>query len=138
MFDRLKIFCKAQFSAFIGGVCDYLIMIFLTEAMGVHYTISIAIACILGAIINFSINKTWTFYLPKSRYHFSLSQQLWRFILVVASSILLKMLGTWLFTTFAHIDYKISRIITDILVSLFFNYVLQRFWVFKNSAEIKK
>ena len=131
MFNRVKIFIKAQFSAFTGGVCDYLIMIFLTEVLGVHYVISIAIACILGAVVNFSINKTWTFYLSKNAYHFSLSQQLWRFILVVASSILLKMSGTWFFTTFSHIDYKISRIITDIFVSLFFNYVLQRYWVFK-------
>ena len=131
MFDKLKIFVKAQFSAFTGGVCDYLIMIFFTEILGVHYTISIAIACILGAVINFSINKTWTFYSKNIAYRFSLSQQLWRFILVVTSSILLKILGTWLFTTFAYIDYKISRIITDILVSLFFNYVLQRYWVFK-------
>jgi len=131
MFNNLKIFIKAQFSAFTGGMCDYLIMIFLTEVMGVYYTTSIAIACILGAGINFSINKIWAFYPPKIAYRFSLSQQLWRFVLVVASSILLKMSGTWLFTTFAHIDYKISRIITDIFVSLFFNYVLQRYWVFK-------
>ncbi len=136
MFDKLKIFVKAQFSAFIGGVCDYLIMIFLTEKVGIYYPVSIAIACILGAVINFSINKNWSFSTQKTAYRFSLTQQLWRFVLVLISSIILKMLGTWLFTTFAHIDYKISRIIIDILVSLLFNYVLQRYWVFKK-LELK-
>jgi putative flippase GtrA len=131
MLRRLKIFAKAQFSAFMGGMCDYLIMIFLTERMGVYYPLSIAVSCILGAVVNFSLNKKWSFYAKEAGYGFSLLQQLWRFLLVVGSSIMLKILGTYCITTFVHIDYKISRIITDIVVSLCFNYVLQHYWVFK-------
>jgi putative flippase GtrA len=130
MFKQLIIFFKAQLSAFIGGLCDYGIMICLTEFAGVHYTTSIAIACILGAVVNFSLNKTWSFYSQNKAYKFSGTQQLARFIFVLASSILLKISGTYLLTSFAGIDYKISRIITDIIVSLCYNYVLQRFWVF--------
>ncbi|MDR1601422.1 MAG: hypothetical protein LBS42_03235 [Tannerella sp.] len=52
--------------------------------------------------------------------------------MVVTSSIVLKITGAYCITTFVHIDYKISRIITDIIVSLCFNYVLQCYWVFKN------
>ncbi|MDR3245720.1 MAG: GtrA family protein [Prevotellaceae bacterium] len=138
MFERLKIFVKAQFSAFTGGVCDYFIMIFLTEVIGIHYTVSIAIGCSLGAVVNFSLNKRWAFYSKNMPYKFTFSQQLWRFIFVAASSIGLKMLGTYLFTTHTHIDYKITRIITDLLVSICFNYVLQRFWVFKDKRTSKK
>jgi putative flippase GtrA len=132
MLKRLKVFVKAQFSAFTGGICDYFIMIFLTELIGVYYPVSIAISCVLGAVVNFSINRTWSFYSKKNDYSFSLPQQLRRFSLVVASSIVLKITGTYCITTFAHIDYKISRIITGIVVSLCFNYVLQHYWVFKN------
>ncbi|MDR3181156.1 MAG: GtrA family protein [Prevotellaceae bacterium] len=132
MLNRLKVFIKAQFSAFTGGMCDYLTMIILTELLGVYYTLSIAVSCVLGAVVNFSINKKWSFYSGKIGYRFSLPQQLWRFFLVVISSIVLKVAGTYCITTFAHIDYKISRIIADIIVSLCFNYVLQRYWVFKN------
>ncbi|MDR2448971.1 MAG: GtrA family protein [Prevotellaceae bacterium] len=134
MLRQLKVFVKAQFSAFTGGMCDYFIMIFLTELIGVHYPLSIAISCVLGAVVNFSLNKKWSFYSKEIGYRFSLPQQLWRFFLVVISSIILKVAGTYCITTFAHIDYKISRIITDIVVSLCFNYVLQRYWVFKNGA----
>jgi putative flippase GtrA len=134
MLNRLKVFIKAQFSAFTGGMCDYLIMVFLTELGGVYYTISIAISCVLGAVVNFSLNQKWSFYSKKAGYRFSLPQQLWRFFLVVISSIVLKIWGTYCITTFIHIDYKISRIITDIVVSLCFNYVLQRYWVFRNEA----
>ncbi|MDR2041736.1 MAG: GtrA family protein [Tannerella sp.] len=113
-------------------MCDYCIMILLTEYVKIYYIISIAIACILGAIMNFSVNKIWTFYSKNSSYKFSLFQQLWRFLFVVINSIGLKMLGTYLLTDYVHIDYKISRIITDIVVSVFYNYMLQRYWVFRN------
>jgi putative flippase GtrA len=60
---------------------------------------------------------------------------LWRFLFVVVSSIGLKMFGTFLLTNYAHIDYRISRIITDMIVSIFYNYMLQRYWVFRDSAK---
>jgi putative flippase GtrA len=138
IFRQLEIFVKAQFSAFVCGMCDYCIMVLLTEFVGLHYTVSIAIACFLGAIMNFSVNKTWTFYSKNTSYKFSFPQQLRRFIFVVFSSIGLKMLGTYLLTTFVHIDYKISRIITDMLVSVLYNYILQRYWVFKDFTSSNK
>ncbi|MDR1897501.1 MAG: GtrA family protein [Prevotellaceae bacterium] len=138
MLKQLLVFVKAQLSAFVGGMCDYGIMILLTECAQIHYTASIAVSCILGAVVNFSLNKTWSFYSRNTAYKFSGTQQLIRFSFVVTSSILLKIAGTYMFTTYVGIDYKISRLITDILVSLCYNYVLQRFWVFiktKNSER---
>jgi putative flippase GtrA len=116
-------------------MCDYVIMILLTEVFGIHYTLSIAIACTLGAVMNFFVNKKWAFYSKNSFYKFSLPQQLWRFLFVVVSSIALKMLGTYMLTRYVHIDYKISRLITDALVSTLYNYMLQRYWVFKDKIK---
>lgn len=131
IFEKLFVFAKAQVSAFIGGVSDYAIMVFITEVFHVHYTISIAIGGIIGAIINFGLNKTWTFRTKNIPYKNSIYKQMIKFVLVVVNSILLKSSGTYLITTFLHIDYKISRIMVDLVVSLLFNYTLQRYWVFK-------
>ena len=138
MWKQLIIFFKAQLSAFTGGLCAYGIMIFLTEIAGIHYLLSIAVACILGAVVNFSLNRTWSFYSRSRSYKFSSAQQLMRFALVLISSILLKISGTYLFTSLVGIDYKISRIITDMIVSLGYNYVLQRFWVFKKTVNSRQ
>jgi len=130
---KIIVFVKAQVSAFIGGMTDYAIMIFFTEVFHLHYTISIVIGGIIGAVVNFILNKTWTFYSNDKHYKNSMRKQLLKFIFVVLNSILLKSSGTYAITTFLSIDYKISRLITDLFVSLGFNYILQRYWVFKKA-----
>ena len=120
-------FLRAQISAFNGGVCDYLIMIFLTEVLGIYYTASIVISGILGAVVNYSINRYWAFNATRV----SKRTQLSKFALVVMGSIAIKDAGTFLLTEFLHLDYKISKLVVDGFTSLGFNFVLQKYWVFK-------
>ena len=126
------IFAKAQLSAFIGGVVDYLVMIICTELLHIHYTVSILISGTIGAVVNFSINRYWT-YSANGVGTSPVGFQLFKFFLVVAGSILLKAAGTYLLTDKLKVDYRISRLIVDIVVSLGYNYVLQYYWVFKKN-----
>lgn len=130
---RFIVFIKALVSAFIGGITDYSSMIIFTEVFHVHYTISIVIGGVIGALVNFRINNKWTFHSQDYPYKNSIPKQLIKFVLVVINSIFLKSLGTYTITTFLLIDYKFSRIITDLFVSIGFNYTLQRYWVFKKA-----
>lgn len=120
-------FAKAQLSAFLGGVIDYLVMIFITEVLGIFYSISIVISGLLGAIANFSLNRYWAFKSTEA----STKAQLHKFIFVVLGSVALKSSGTFLFTETLQIDYKITRLMVDAIVSIGFNFTLQKFWVFK-------
>ena len=137
MLNQLLVFGKAQFSAFVGGLTDYMIMVFLTEVFHLHYTISIIIGGVIGAVVNFSMNKKWTFHNKSIPYKNPLKKQLLKFSIVVINSILLKSSGTYLVTIFFGFDYKISRIFIDLFVSILFNYNLQRFWVFKQQIKVK-
>lgn len=121
------VFLKAQTSAFIGGMADYAIMIACTELLHIHYSISILISGILGAIVNFSINRSWTYKTGNA----PVGAQILKFAAVVLGSVLLKSGGTYGLTHWLKVDYKITRILTDIVVSLGFNYTLQTYWVFK-------
>ena len=121
------IFAKAQASALIGGLTDYFIMIAFTELLHIHYTVSIILSGTIGAVINFSLNRYWTYGSTNS----SIKKQLVKFTLVVAGSIFLKASGTFLFTSLLSIDYKISRIFTDIIVSIGYNFMLRKYWVFR-------
>lgn len=132
MFNKKNIFIfgKAQVSAFVGGMFDYSVMIFCVEYFHIHLKESIIIAGLLGAIINFSINKYWTYQSKKP----SVTSQLIKFFLVVAGSIALKANGTVFLTQYFHVDYKITRIVVDLFVSIGFNFMLQKYWVFKTST----
>ena len=125
------IFAKAQVSAFIGGVSDYLVMIALTELLGIHYTISILLSGIAGAIVNFSINRHWAF-TSEGSVQSPLGTQLSKFTFVVTGSILLKSLGTHLITRGTNLDYRISRLVVELIVSYGFNYSLLKYWVFRS------
>jgi putative flippase GtrA len=129
--ERLKTFTKAQFSAMTGGAVDYMVMVFFTEFFHIHYTISIAIGGIVGAVVNFTLNKSWTFKSKELPYKSTGMHQLLKFALVVTNSIVLKSSSTYLITTILNIDYKFSRIITDLIISIGFNYNLQKHWVFR-------
>jgi putative flippase GtrA len=133
------VFAKAQVSAFTGGLLDYAVMILCTELLHIHYTISIAIGGIVGAVLNFSVNRYWTFTDNKAN-KTPVGFQLVKFIFVVAGSIALKSSGTYMFTNWLKLDYKITRIMVDIIVSLGFNYVLQKYWVFRKPTikELKQ
>jgi putative flippase GtrA len=126
--DASLIFLRAQLSAFTGGVCDYACMILLTTYGHIFYVFSIIISGIIGAVINFSINRYWTF----KRTDVASRSQLQKFIVVVIGSILLKSSGTWLLTTMLNLDYRISRLCIDLLVSFGFNFTMQRYWVFND------
>ncbi|MGB7527853.1 GtrA family protein [Sphingobacterium cellulitidis] len=127
MSERLKVFLKAQLSAFIGGLSDFGIYTFCYTVLKFTAPFSNVISGSLGAIVNFTINRYWSFDNTET----SLSSQLWKFILVVIGSITLKSLGIHLLVDIWHVHFLISKAIVEIIVSLGFNYTLQRFWVFR-------
>lgn len=131
LIKEAKAFGRAQISAFVGGIVDYLIMLVCVEFLETHYVAGIVIGGIIGAVVNYSINRYWSFAGNKE----GAQQQIGKFIIVVIGSILLKSAGTTLLTEVLHIDYKVSRLITDAVVSFGFNYVLQRYWVFRGQMR---
>ncbi len=127
MSEKLKVFFKAQLSAFLGGLSDFGIYTFCYTILKYSAPFSNVISGSLGAIVNFLINRYWSFNSTKA----SIGKQLWKFIIVVAGSISLKSLGIHLFVDIWHWNFLLSKVIVEIIVSLGFNYTLQRFWVFK-------
>lgn len=125
--EGLASFFKAQLSAFVGGIVDYGVMLLCKELLGFSVSIAICISGVVGAIVNFTINRFWSFKSDST----PLGNQLWKFVLVVIGSILLKSQGTPWLSDVTGIDYKITRLMVELVVSLGFNFVLQKYWVFK-------
>ncbi|MBE8713615.1 GtrA family protein [Sphingobacterium hungaricum] len=126
---KIKQFFKAQLSAFIGGMVDYGVMLLCKEVFGFSVTNAIRVSGTVGAVVNFSINRFWTF--KDSKNSTPIGNQLWKFVIVVIGSIFLKSHGTPILSEITGIDYKITRLMIELIVSLGFNYPLQKYWVFK-------
>lgn len=126
-------FAKAQTSAFLGEILDYIVMIACTELLHIHYPISIIISGTVGAVLNFSLNRYWSFK-EKQSDQLPIGPQLSKFCAMVAGSVLLKAFGTYVLTSWLKLDYRISRILIELIVSLGFNYVLQNYWVFRKKS----
>ncbi|WP_160069302.1 GtrA family protein [Sphingobacterium bovisgrunnientis] len=124
---KLKEFLKAQLSAFLGGMTDLAIYSFCYKVLSFSAPFSNAISGSLGAIVNFLINRYWSFGNTKT----SLGSQLWKFIIVVIGSISLKSLGIYILVDIWQWHFLLSKLLVEIIVSLGFNFTLQKFWVFK-------
>ena len=125
----LQQFLKAQASAFIGGMVDLGIYSFCYKILGFAASFSNVISGSLGAVVNFLINRYWSFSSSKN----SVGSQLWKFVIVVAGSIALKSSGIHLLVDVMKWNFILSKLGVELLVSLGFNYPLQKFWVFKKS-----
>lgn len=141
MLARLKrfllTFTLAQFSAGAGSVVDYGLLLLSREIFGWELFWAIALGGVVGAIVNFALNRYFTFRDKERGYRSSLQSQLLKFTLTVLGSILLKYLGTYALDHYVGIDYKIGKLISDLFVSVLFNYTLQRFWVFRQERSPK-
>ncbi len=128
---ELKTMSKAQLSALIGGTVDYISMIYITDYLHVYFAYSIIISGFIGALVNFTLNRNWSFKEKRRNYSDTLLSQILKFIPVVLNSVLLKSILTYWIVRFFLVNYKIARVLTDIIVSVAVNYPLQKVWVFK-------
>lgn len=125
--DFLMSFGKAQVSAFLGGLFDFAVYTLGIQVLGFSAYISNIISGSLGAVVNFTINRYWTFDSTSA----PVGKQLAKFVLVVIGSIFLKSTGILFLVDHFSLNPYYSKIIVEILVSLGFNFLMQKYWVFK-------
>ncbi|HIY76207.1 MAG TPA: GtrA family protein [Candidatus Sphingobacterium stercorigallinarum] len=127
MSGRLREFIKAQLSAFLGGMTDLGIYTLCYTVLLYTAPVSNVISGSLGAVMNFVINRHWSFKVTER----SVGSQLWKFIIVVIGSITLKTFGIYILVDCWFWHFLASKLIVELVVSLGFNFTLQKFWVFK-------
>jgi putative flippase GtrA len=118
---------RHQIAGLIATAVDFGALIILTEVFGLWYVYSTATGALLGAITNFFISSYWAFSGSKN----SLVNQMWKYIIVSAGSLVLNTLFVYLLTDFLNFDYKISKVITAITIAWTYNFLLMRYYVFK-------
>jgi len=126
-------FVKSQIAGFIGGVIDYLTMLYCVELLGIHYIYAICMGGFVGAIVNYNLGRYWAFDSKDEK----IKTQLIKYGMVSLGGIVLKSGGTFFLTELSNVDYRISRLIIDGIVAIGFTYTLQKLWVFKKPIHHK-
>jgi putative flippase GtrA len=121
------IFLKAQAASIIATIVDFLTTILLVKFFGCWYVIATAVGTIAGGITHFSMGRHWVFSAADGEIH---SQAL-KYFLVWGVYILLSTAFVFVITNYADINYLISKIIVSIILSISYNYVLHKKFVFK-------
>lgn len=139
-------FLRAQLSAQLATITDFAITIALFKFFSVYYVYATCIGAVCGGAFNCVVNYEWTF----KSHECKKTHVILKYISVWAGSVFLNTYGTyymtewllgmdWVVELLRHsVDnlFIIPKMIVSLLVALFWNYYLQRVFVYRN-VDIK-
>jgi putative flippase GtrA len=126
-----KLFFQLFRYGIVGGIAfvvDYGSLWLLTEYGGLHYTLSAAIAFLLGLTCNYLLSTRWVFGESRLRSRWA---EFAAFALIGVVGLGLNELIMWTFTDGLGFHYMLSKMVSTILV-FFWNFLARRFLVFKS------
>lgn len=130
-------FLRAQLSAQFATLADYVLTYACFRWFGLHYLLSTAIGTTSGGLINCLINYKWAFNTQTCRFKWVL----FKYALVWTGSFSLNVGGLYLLIEFLKANTSlweqhssfylmISKVVISFLVSIGWNYLLHRYFVF--------
>lgn len=143
-FHGIILFLKASVASQIASWVDMGMGIILSQLCGLDVKLSTALGAVTGGIINCSINYKWTFRANSC----SVPAVVVKYAMVWLGSLLLNTYGTDFMTTVFQssttlaawgikpaLCYTVARVGTSLLVSIFWNFMLQRYFVYRYNTD---
>jgi putative flippase GtrA len=120
---------RHQIASIAATAVDYAIMLVLVEFAGLLPALATAAGATCGAVVNFSLGRHWTFGPAEGEAR----PQALRYAFVSAVSMLLQSAGEHALAGSASSHYVVARIGLSIVVSLAWNFPMQRGFVFRKA-----
>jgi len=120
-------FSRSQVSSCAATLIDYGVLLLLKEGLQFWYVTATACGALVGALVNFILNRHWSFQATHSK----IRHQALRYALVSVGSLILNTIGVYFFTEYIHIHYAISVVLISIMIGFLFNYPLHRHYVYR-------
>lgn len=133
---------KAQISAQMASLVDFGVTILLVKLLSMFYLYATFLGSVVGGIVNCVINYKWVFHAADCKKKYVAV----KYLFVWGGSIMLNTWGTFALTEWLtdmkwvngllgyYVDnvFILSKIIVALLVGFFWNYHLQRIFVYRN------
>jgi putative flippase GtrA len=123
----LRTLGRHQVGAIAATLVDFATMIALVEGARLSPEAATPIGAIVGAVTNFTLGRAWIF----RRHTGHWAAQASRYALVSAASAGWNTLGEQLVHGMGHVQYVVARAIVSFVVSLVWNFPVQRAFVFR-------
>jgi len=120
-------FYRSQFASLIASITDISCLFVFTEFAGIHYLVSTAMASSCGAIVGFLIGRFWAFKSTDK----GMGWQATKYGLASVIILLVNVLGMYLLTDLAGLQYMYSKLVVSLLVGFLVSFPLFRYWVYK-------
>ncbi|MFH1947415.1 MAG: GtrA family protein [Candidatus Magasanikbacteria bacterium] len=120
-------FTKYFVIGFSGMFLDIATLVLFKEVFGVWATLAVILNQIIVVAYNFTLNKYWSFK-NKALPH----KQFVRYMLVFGVNYLIAIGAMFVFSDKVGFDYRLVRIFT-IALSVSWNFLIYKYWVYKNT-----
>jgi putative flippase GtrA len=122
-----KSFLRSQVVSLTATSADFSFALILHHFLNVYYVTATSLGSLFGAVISFTLGRNWVFINKQGK----LRKQIFRFFVINLFSIFANTTGVFFFKENFNITFASSRVIAAVFVGVFFNYFMNRYFVFK-------
>lgn len=123
----METFVKAQAASATATLVDFAVTILLKEVFHWWYLVASILGTTSGGMVNFLMNRSWVFRAHDKKIHFQVA----KYVMVWTGNLVLMSGGVFILTNYGGLSYVVSKILVSVIVGVFYNYVLQKRFVFK-------
>ena len=120
-------FTKAQIASILATGVDFLVTFLLVQGAGTGIVPAGAAGTVCGGITHFLVSRGWVFQAREGKWQV----QLTRYVMVWLGNLLLNVSVLFLLTHYTRMNYLLAKVIIAVGMAVFYNYVLQKRYVFK-------
>lgn len=130
--SELTTFGKAQLTAQVATLTDFTLSYVLAEWCGLWYLCATFLGNVSGGVVNCAMNYRWVFNAEELKK----GSVAWKYMIVWTGSIVLNTLGTYALTELSSQYFMFAKVVVAVFVAIFWNYQLQRLFVYKTKKKI--
>ena len=119
---------RSQATAVIATATDFSLYLILFYFASIYYVTASGIGAFCGAIVSFFLSRNWAF---KSTDDL-MRHQMVRYLCASGLSLFLNVYGIFFIVETLDIHETKAKVMTSILIGLFVNFPIFRYWVFRD------
>lgn len=120
-------FLRTQAASLVATILDFALTVLLVDIFGVWYALANVVGNVSGAMINFTIGRFWAFEATGK----PVTSQVWKYILVWLGYVVINFLSLIIIKASFGVDYRIAKLLVALVLSVTYNYPLQKSFIFK-------